>query len=331
MSNVRPITPQTKIPTEDQLLIAAVVEAETQAFVDDDYDAWAKCWAQQDRAQMIAVTSTTGLDIRSGWSEIAEEMQHVMQNGLGCDMVAFENSNHQTHVDGNMAWTTYDQWAKNRSGLVWETLETRILERTDGVWKIVYCSFVDRGRDSSGQGMLAVDASGRLIKPTSELIETLADHPILTVSAGRIRAKRRIWDRELQKAISQAARYHGFYQLRRFEDETGGPFHTPAVLGETVDGGMAIVHVLVRDGTTYLQLDSSRSVERRLCVAQAVFGLSDGQRRVAQHIADGLGPKGAADALGISVNTARTHLTRLYEKTGVNSQAALVRILLSVG
>lgn len=53
--------------------------------------------------------------------------------------------------------------------------------------------------------------------------------------------------------------------------------------------------------------------------------------KLARHIAMGESVKGAAEKLGISVNTARTHMTRLYEKTGVRSQAALVRLLLSVG
>jgi DNA-binding CsgD family transcriptional regulator len=176
-----------------------------------------------------------------------------------------------------------------------------------------------------------VDKSGQVIWASPETLESIQKHPILTVSAGRVRARKQNWDRVLQRAITQAARYHGFYQLRHFEGETGGPFHYPAVLGETDDGGIAVIHVLVRDGVTYLQFDGTRFIDRRLSIAQAVFGLSDGQRRVAHHVADGLGPKGAADALEISINTARTHLTRLYEKTGVNSQAALVRILLSVG
>lgn len=66
-------------------------------------------------------------------------------------------------------------------------------------------------------------------------------------------------------------------------------------------------------------------------MAQAVYGLSDGQARLARQIADGKGAKEAAEALGISVNTARTHLSRLYDKTEAHAQTALVRLLLSVG
>jgi DNA-binding CsgD family transcriptional regulator len=34
--------------------------------------------------------------------------------------------------------------------------------------------------------------------------------------------------------------------------------------------------------------------------------------------------------LGITANTARTHLDRIFDKTGVRTQPALVRALLSV-
>ena len=317
--------------TNDETAISAVIHAETRAFMEDDLKAWGRCRVQEGRAKAVSVTPTTGLDVKSGWNEIVHEMEHVMQHGLGCDMVQFKKSNLRTQIEGRIAWAVYEQWAQNSSGATWETFETRILERSPDGWKIVYSSFVDPGRSANSQGMMSVDKSGHIIWASPETLERLRDHPVLTVSAGRVRARRQYWDRVLQSAISQAARYHGFYQLRRFSDETGGPFHFPAVLGETDDGGIAVIQVLVRDSSTYLEFDGAQSIDRRLSIAQAVFGLSDGQCRVARYIADGSGPKGAAEALGISINTARTHLTRLYEKTGVNSQAALVRILLSVG
>jgi DNA-binding CsgD family transcriptional regulator len=37
----------------------------------------------------------------------------------------------------------------------------------------------------------------------------------------------------------------------------------------------------------------------------------------------------AADRLGISHNTARTHLQRIYRKTGTSHQGELIRLLLS--
>ncbi len=331
MQKIVRISPPQGEQTSDEDAIIAVVEAETQAFIDDDFETWSRCWVHEDRATAVSVTSTTGIDVQKGWTAIANEMQEVMNNGAGCDMVEFRDSNFRVQVADDTAWMVYDQWARNRSGGTWECFETRLLERTPDGWKIVYSSFVDQGRGFGGPGMVAVDGAGAIVWATPEALERLRHHPVLTVSAGRIRAQRPAWDHVLQAAIARAGKYHGFYELRQFEDETGGPFHYPAVLGDTDEGGIAVVTLVVRNSTTYLMFDGARSLDRRLSIAQAVFGLSDGQLRVARHIADGQGPKGAAKALGISVNTARTHLTRLYEKTGVNSQAALVRILLSVG
>jgi DNA-binding CsgD family transcriptional regulator len=43
----------------------------------------------------------------------------------------------------------------------------------------------------------------------------------------------------------------------------------------------------------------------------------------------GMAPAEAAEALGISLPTARTHLARLLDKTGTSRQADLVRLAMS--
>lgn len=57
------------------------------------------------------------------------------------------------------------------------------------------------------------------------------------------------------------------------------------------------------------------------------FNLTPGEARLAALIADGLGLQDSAAALGITRNTARTHMKRIYAKVGVHSQADLVRVL----
>ncbi len=316
--------------TDDEMAISAVLHAETQAFMDGDFEAWAKCWVQDEQTQDICLSAGSGLSVTSGWRDIAARMKHVLQNDLGCQMARFRKDNLRIAIEAPIAWVVFDGWAENREGATWETFETCILKRGDDGWKLVYNSFVELRHDDTDKDALAVDKDGHLIWASADTLERLKQHPILTVSVGRVRARRLDWDQVLQTAIARAGRYHDFFALRRFADETGGPFHYPAVLGDTDEGGVAVVHVSVRDGATRLQLDGG-SLDRRLAVAQAVFGLSDGQLRVARHIADGVGLKAAAETLGISINTARTHLARLYDKTGVSSQTALVRLLLSVG
>ncbi len=61
---------------------------------------------------------------------------------------------------------------------------------------------------------------------------------------------------------------------------------------------------------------------------QRVFGLSAAETRVATTLLDGESIDRLADRLCISRNTARTHLRRLFAKTGTSRQADLIRVLL---
>jgi len=316
---------------DDLALISAVIRAETQAFQDDDISAWSDCWVQDERTQDVYVSSTAGLSVINGWAAVSAHMQHTFQNDLGCQMVRFGQDKMRITVSGDTAWAVFDGWNENKDGVVMESFETRILERQSDGWKIVYALFVHQHGDDLGDGVLSVDKGGRIIWASSGALERIKQHPVLTISSGRVRALRLDWDKALQSAILQAGRYHGHFELHKFAEETGGPFSYPAILGETDDGGVAVAHISVRDCVTYIQIDGDGLLDRRLAVARAVFGLSDQQLRIAGHIANGEGLKSAAATLGISVNTARTHLARLYEKTGVSSQTALVRLLLTVG
>jgi DNA-binding CsgD family transcriptional regulator len=61
---------------------------------------------------------------------------------------------------------------------------------------------------------------------------------------------------------------------------------------------------------------------------QRLFGLTPAQAALACQILHGDGIQAAADRLGISRATARTHLLEVFQKTGTNRQAELVRVIL---
>lgn len=58
----------------------------------------------------------------------------------------------------------------------------------------------------------------------------------------------------------------------------------------------------------------------------ALYGLTDAERRVFEKIADGLTVQEAATKLDVAVSTIRTHLLRVFEKTGAARQAELVAL-----
>jgi DNA-binding CsgD family transcriptional regulator len=59
------------------------------------------------------------------------------------------------------------------------------------------------------------------------------------------------------------------------------------------------------------------------------YGITPAESRVMQLLVQGMTPADAAEALGISLPTARTHLARLLDKTGTSRQADLVRLAMS--
>jgi DNA-binding CsgD family transcriptional regulator len=65
---------------------------------------------------------------------------------------------------------------------------------------------------------------------------------------------------------------------------------------------------------------------------RALFGLTQAETRVALALFEGATPREAAEQLGVSFHTVRAQLARIFDKTGVNRQSDLVRVMMrSVG
>ena len=69
----------------------------------------------------------------------------------------------------------------------------------------------------------------------------------------------------------------------------------------------------------------------RIAVASGVQGLSGRELEIARLVADRLSNKGIAKALGISPRTVSTHLSNIYEKTGVASRGELTDVIREIG
>ena len=60
-----------------------------------------------------------------------------------------------------------------------------------------------------------------------------------------------------------------------------------------------------------------------------LYGLTGGELRVLLAMAPGLGVKEAAEVLGISDTTAKSHLQHIYAKTGTSKQTELMHLFMS--
>jgi DNA-binding CsgD family transcriptional regulator/PAS domain-containing protein len=74
--------------------------------------------------------------------------------------------------------------------------------------------------------------------------------------------------------------------------------------------------------------DPSRLPQPDLAALRKLYGLSQAEAAVALAVCRGQGLAAASAAVGIHLSTTRTHLQRVFEKTGTRRQAELARLLL---
>lgn len=83
-----------------------------------------------------------------------------------------------------------------------------------------------------------------------------------------------------------------------------------------------VAAVIIKDP----QAEPHASTAKRRGIAE-LYELTPAEERLLHHLLDGSGLFEAAQRLGITRNTARTHMKRIYAKTGTHRQAELVRRL----
>jgi DNA-binding CsgD family transcriptional regulator len=180
--------------------------------------------------------------------------------------------------------------------------------------------------DISPHGLIVLDEDG-VVRHANRAAEVLlAERDTFRVAAGRLGLANMIDDRKLQLLIGQA---------RGRERRTGGtmPVATPtrsAPLSLTVAPIDNERFATILEGRAVLicltDLDAGVSIpERRL---SELFDLTGAEARVARALLEGLSPQEAAAQFGISRHTVHVQLARVFEKTGANSQSALVRLMM---
>ncbi len=317
----------------DRAEILSVVRKEADAFAAKDLVRWSSCLLQSPRTTEVT-SGVHGLLVHRGWQKVLDAMEKTMRDDPNPLPLPSKYVDFDVSISGDTAWVTYFSTCQVTGDERYDMpdlFEMRVLEKHNGKWLIVYMSVLSLRSGPVDHTRILVDPSGRVVWAAEATMQALNEHPHLTISTGRLRATRPSWDKVLQGAIKRASRYK---HLTRFEKDKPVPRDDvvlPVVLGEDDDGGVQSCIVYARDGGTYVSFDDGKQISRSLEAAKVIFGLSNAQTRLAEKIATGFGITASAAKLDISVNTARTHLARIYAKTGVNTQTALVRVLLSVG
>jgi DNA-binding CsgD family transcriptional regulator len=313
----------------DKAAILAVLEAETDAWMHRDFEALAKHWVHSPQTRRLVAFAALGTHVDEGWEEIGARLRRMIARYPRPydPRKRLRRENVNVVVGKDIAWVSYDQIGTGNGDefeLVGLQHELKIFHRVDGTWKIGCLVLMQRGVEHAICPLIEVDDAGKVLWMNQPAEDRISDHPGLIVANGRLRTRRRANEAALSEAIGWA-----FAELRDALTPFVARMSRLVQLGEDNEGDPCFCWVVIDDGKALVTFDDARMVARRIDSAREAYGLSPAQARLARLIAEGNDLAMAAESLGVSINTVRTHLQRMFDRTGTRSQTALVRALLS--
>ncbi len=126
-----------------------------------------------------------------------------------------------------------------------------------------------------------------------------------------------------QTSARRSAHPGGSFRIAR---QTGLPTLEVTVSPVSV-GQISSLRLTARAVAAVYVTDPAQIPERPEATLVRLHGLTPAEAKVALLIARGRSGRQAAEALGVSYNTLKTHLKRLFAKTGTRSQAELMRLI----
>ena len=317
--------------TQQQEEVLAFLRSEHASYYRGDFEAFIDHWHHGPEVRRILSGPHVGTRVCCGWDELLPRFKegflqfpqdYDVENVLRWDNIQIE-------ATADMAWVSYDQIViEQTDGLHAAPFahETKIIQRFNGAWKLVCVMVVAPGISRQDVPIIELDATGRVVSVNPLAQERLADHPGLMVSADRARARNRRFDPALQETIKHNKDRLATNLPRGFMNTM------PAVvpLGEDETGNPVFCWIRSEQERIIISFDDAFLLRGRLETAVATFGLSPAQLNLAELLATGRDLASAAQQLGVSVNTVRTQVRRMFEKTQTHNQAALVSRLLNV-
>jgi DNA-binding CsgD family transcriptional regulator/PAS domain-containing protein len=173
--------------------------------------------------------------------------------------------------------------------------------------------------ESTAEGVLLLGPRGRVLSASPRAEHLLRKTGCLNIRGGRLMARGAV-TRHLA-GVMEGRRADGVQHISVM-DGAGGialritAIPIPASMGDASDAGRA-------EWVMFLDLPVPRP-EARSTAATELYGLTRGEGRVLTLLLHGCAPRRIAGELGISVQTVRTHLKRLYLKTGTSGQRDLL-------
>jgi DNA-binding CsgD family transcriptional regulator len=311
---------------QDRAEIMSLVEEEIAGWLRRDLEQWANCWQQNERAQHVNARPSVGARRLVGFNEIkgyfAALMERLPDSRVRPEDIRLENW--RISIGADMAWVTFDQVIPldaPSDSAPGRHHQMRVLEKVNGTWKIAAIFHIPNRIGYYTCPWVRVDRDATIIEWGAGAAEALRDNKALQVVGPRLVGRRGADNQKLRAALIEADE-----RITRRK----GRSPVPLVLHDGDNLSIALCWISIADMMIVVLLNDDDLVAQTIAKAGEVYGLSAAQMRVAGAIARGNDLNRTATLLGVQPNTVRTHVRRMFERVGVNSQPSLMRALLSV-
>lgn len=131
---------------KDKAAIIAVMEKETQTYIDRDFEGMFSTHVQ-DSLNMRLTAGADNYVFAEGWEDVSRHMTgDQTEDDLGPDIhITVEKKNYRMKIYPQSAFVVCDQkWTSHYEDDVVEinSIQVRFLEKIDGEWKISFVSFI---------------------------------------------------------------------------------------------------------------------------------------------------------------------------------------------
>lgn len=306
------------------------LRSEQESYYSGDFDAFVEHWHHGPEVRRVLSGPQVGTRVNTGWEELftrfKEGFRQYPQSFDAQELLRWDNI--QVQVSAEMAWISYDQIALKHipeMHAVPLSHEIKIVQRFDGAWKLICLMVVIPAIGRDDVPCIELGANGSVINVNALARERLDQHSGLMVSHERLRARSQAYDVDLQKAIELSKKRLATNLPRGFLNEQA----IVVLLGEDDAGHPVFCWVAAEQERVLVSFDDAFLLRAKLDRAAASFGLSPAQLNLAELLTTGRDLAAAAEELGVTVNTVRTQVRRMFEKTHTHNQAGLVSRLLN--
>ena len=183
--------------------------------------------------------------------------------------------------------------------------------------------------DLLGESLLLVARDCSLLDLTSATAALLTRGSVLRVDRGRLAARSAAATARLRHSVAGIALQVGPAALTMALPSCDGRAPALAVLSPHQRGEPAPQAAATSALIRVIEPDTRVAVSEE--ALRDLFDLTLAEARTARALLAGQEPREIAGQLHVGIGTVRTHLHRIFEKTGIQRQSQLVRLLLAYG